>query len=363
MHKNPVCPCYSRPVNPVASGPHPGFIVRPLYDVVHFIGAPVWALAIGVLMADTAIATEPVTLFGHSEPVSDLFIGSFIMAHLALVMVRSHANPAMFKQFPVRFGLFPIVLLTVLISSMSALVVVTVIATWWDVYHSSLQTFGLGRLYDRAAGNPTPPSGDLARTLDKGLNLVLYMGPILAGATLMDHLDTMEDLADIGWLFLGSVPARTEAHQAALTNAIAALGGLYLLVYVLAYIHLYRQGYALSVQKIVLYVSTGAVSLYAWGFNSFGEAFFVMNLFHAWQYFAIVWWSENRNLRQILRVENRRFGTLITLGLFIGAAAAYGVFAHTTDASNRPIICVTLTVSIMHFWYDGFIWSVRKQQV
>ena len=45
------------------------------------------------------------------------------------------------------------------------------------------------------------------------------------------------------------------AKEGTLWGNLAALGGLYLLVYVLGYIHLYRRGYALSVQKIVLYVS------------------------------------------------------------------------------------------------------------
>ena len=33
---------------------------------------------------------------------------------------------------------------------------------------------------------------------------------------------------------------------------------------------------------------TGCVSIYAWGFRSFIDAFWVMNFFHALQYFAIV---------------------------------------------------------------------------
>jgi hypothetical protein len=33
------------------------------------------------------------------------------------------------------------------------------------------------------------------------------------------------------------------------------------------------------------------------------------------------------------------------------------------DPSVHWLGAITLIVSIMHFWYDGFIWSVRKQQV
>lgn len=27
------------------------------------------------------------------------------------------------------------------------------------------------------------------------------------------------------------------------------------------------------------------------------------------------------------------------------------------------VVAVSHVVSIMHFWYDGFVWSVRKRQV
>ena len=69
--------------------------------------------------------------------------------------------------------------------SIWAMVIGSVLATFWDVYHSSLQTFGLGRLYDKIAGND-PRVG---RRLDIALNLYIYAGPIAAGATLMDHVD------------------------------------------------------------------------------------------------------------------------------------------------------------------------------
>jgi hypothetical protein len=49
---------------------------------------------------------------------------------------------------------------------------VSVLATFWDVYHSALQTFGFARIYDRKAGND-PMVG---RRLDWHLNQLLYAG-------------------------------------------------------------------------------------------------------------------------------------------------------------------------------------------
>jgi hypothetical protein len=43
---------------------------------------------------------------------------------------------------------------------------------------------------------------------------------------------------------------------------------------------------------------------------------------------------------------------------------AYGLWAELVDSSKeRVALSVTLVVSLMHFWYDGFIWSVRRREV
>ena len=44
-------------------------------------------------------------------------------------------------------------------------------------------------------------------------------------------------------------------------------------------------------------------------------------------------------------------------------AIVYGLWAELWGQSNHYAMSVLLTVSIMHFWYDGFVWSVRKKDV
>ena len=39
------------------------------------------------------------------------------------------------------------------------------------------------------------------------------------------------------------------------------------------------------------------------------------------------------------------------------------IWAEVSDGENHLVLSCILVVSIMHFWYDGFIWSVRKKQV
>ena len=159
------------------------------------------------------------------------------------------------------------------------------------------------------------------------------------------------------------VPVFMDTHHAGFAYAVLSLGTLFTIYYVYSYLRMQRDGYQVSWLKTWLYASTGLTSIYTWGFNSFGEAFFIMNLFHAVQYFGLVWFSENRNMSRIFRVEGLPFALPITFLLFAGTAFGYGYFVEWIDGDVAPLFALTLTVSLMHFWYDGFIWSVRKKQV
>jgi hypothetical protein len=246
-----------------------------------------------------------------------------------------------------------------MVSSNYVIVTVSVIATFWDVYHSGMQTFGFGRIYDARAGND-PQRG---RKLDWALNQLLYAGPILAGATMLDHFEDFNEFNDVGLLFFSEVPVWMDGHQAYFTWALLGGGVGFLAYYLYTQIEWWRDGQVVAWPKVFLYVATGLTSLYSWGFNSWGEAFFIMNLFHALQYFGLVWATENKNMRQRLRIDGSRLGKPLTLGLFVGLALLYGIWVQYMDPNMKWLWAITLLVSILHFWYDGFVWSVRKKQV
>ncbi len=281
------------------------------------------------------------------------------MAHLVIVFFRSHVNGAIFHQYPKRFLLAPLGLFTVMMLSSWILIFVFVLAVWWDVYHSSLQTFGLGRIYDKRAGNGV----EAGRAIDKGLNLVFYVGPIFAGASLLGHVKYFERFADVGTYFFAKVPARTLSFQPFFLAAFILAAAAYLGYYVYFYFRLVKTGYRYPLQKLFLFLSTGICSIWAWGFNPFGQAFFIMNFFHAVQYFAIVWWSEKANMRAFFKLSSLEKWKFPVLFLFLVLGTVYGAWAKFLGESNHFAFSVLLTVSIMHFWYDGFIWSVRKNQV
>jgi len=315
------------------------------------------SLALGVLVSGTSLASDVRLLGGERDTLVGFFIGTVIQAHLVAVFFRSHGNPAIRRLYPIRFLVVPIVLWLAIVVSPWIAVASTVVATFWDVWHSGAQTFGFARIYERNAG--TPP--ELGRRLDFWLQQLLYAGPILAGATLMDHVDSFSKFDEIGVALFTSVPARVQSHHRELTFAVLAIGSVLVVAYVITYWRLAKRGdWKPPWLKIWLVASTGFVSLYTWGFNSWGQAFLIMNLFHGVQYLALVWAMEGKRIAALIGLG--KYPSL-ALGLYLGSVVAYGFGVQALSPDITTLWAITMVVSLMHFWYDAFIWSVRRAQV
>jgi len=344
-----------------------GFIAGPIRDSVFLIAAPLVAILayLPFYYSETAKFPLPSGITSKEAPtLTHVFLSAFIFAHLFIVFFRSHVNTSIFRMHPYRFTLVPAVLFLACWASTWVLVATMIIGVWWDVYHSAMQTFGIARIYDMKAGN-NPLAG---RRLDQVLNVLLYIGPILGGVSLMLHVTANEGQLNEYAGVQMSLFERIPFEQKLLAQIVLSIGALFLLYYLFAYYRLARNGYRISYQKVFLLIITAVVSIGCWGFNSFGEAFFVMNFFHALQYFFIVWYMEGRRITDFFRVERFRFGPQMALALFLAAGFGFGVLAVVNlDASGevfkRGVVSLLIMVSIMHFWYDGFIWSVRKKQV
>jgi hypothetical protein len=337
--------------------PRSPYIVSRSFDWLFFLGAPMWALSLGILVSGSFLANDIWFLGGEDDTLVGFFIGTMIHAHLVAVFFRSHGNPAIRKLYPIRFFIVPVILWVGIVYSPWLAAASTVVATFWDVWHSGAQTFGFARIYERNHG--TPP--ELGRRLDFVLQQVFYLGPILAGATLMDHVDSFSSFEKIGDAFFSSVPAKVEGYASYLTYGVVIVGTAVVIAYVLTYWQLARSGdWKPPWLKIWLVASTGFVSIYTWAFNSWGQAFLIMNLFHAVQYLALVWAMEGKRIAALMRLPSR---PSIALAIYLGSVLAYGLGVQALDSDLTTLWAITMVVSLMHFWYDAFVWSVRRAQV
>ncbi|HEX8825358.1 MAG TPA: hypothetical protein VF794_35920 [Archangium sp.] len=362
-------PAGSAPLSPVPAPARvkSSFIVGPLYDGLFFIFSPLLALLLGWVLSPVHNNGDTISFFGSPVSLISLASTSFIHAHLFAVFFRSHGNQDVFRRFPWRFTVVPLVVLAAQVASPWLLMFGFVVAVIWDVYHSSMQNFGLGRIYDMKRG----ADPQVGRTLDIWMSHVLYIGPILSSSvTLAVHLEAFKKLNRVGSHLFDVVPLWGSKYQWMLASGMLGAGVTYTAYYIFSYVRLARRGVPVSKQKVMLYASTALVSLLGWGFNSFGEGFLIVNFFHALQYFAIVWWAEQENLPRLFRVEGRRWAKPSALFLFLFVSLLYGVllgFGYSYLAPKGLALSTTMalvsTVALMHFWYDGFVWSVRKKAV
>ena len=335
-----------------------GYIAGRAYDWFFFILSPVLAALLGWAVSAFRLDRFRWASADNQGRVREIAVvalasAAFTHAHLIIVVFRTHLNREVFRRHPHRFTTVPIALFLASLASRWVFVFASVLTVWWDVYHSSLQTFGLGRIYDRRIGND-PKVG---RRLDYLVNLALYAGPVLAGVNLSAHLVSLNKLDALEAPSLTGLADALMARSDDLRALVVAVGVVLLALFVASYVSLTRNGYVIPLQKLALYLTTGTVSIACWGFGSFGEAFLIMNFFHALQYFAIVWWSERGTITRTFRWAPLGFGVLLSFGL------GYGVWLAHRPADLVAVVALSNVVSLMHFWYDGFVWSVRKGHV
>ena len=347
------------------------YIVSPVYDWTFFLLTPLLAVVLGALVARWPDAHATFWIGARRTTPTLLLLGALVHAHLVAVFARSHLDRAVFRAHRVRFTLVPLVVLAAMFVSDTAMVIATVLVVFWDVHHSAMQTFGLARFYDRLAGND-PAQG---RWLDLGLNWILYVGPICSGVLLAAHLQKMELFADTPLASLALLPGLLLTFQPRGAPWVWGVTVAYLVVYVVGQVALWRRGSRVSVPKVFLLVATGSCSLWVWATNPWGMAFFIMNLAHAVQYLALVWWRQRRVLVRAdaptsaptsangqpasAQPPSRRLAWLRGLFVFATIVFGYGLAAEVVTDEQRLLWCVTQTVALMHFYYDGFIWSVR----
>lgn len=342
------------------SAPTGGWIVSRRYDLLWFLAPPFVGLALGLAIGATGFARSPFLLWsGEEVTFAGLAIGALIHAHLVAVFARSHGNPEVRRRHRIAFFVVPPLLFAAIVLTAWGTVLALVVATFWDVWHSGAQAFGFARIYDARAGNDPKT----LRRLDFVMHQLLYAGPIFAGAALMDHVSVLEDFGDLEGdvaLWLARGPGVFEAHRAGLMVATLAAMFAVAIVYGAAVWRARRRGYRLPWQKTACIVGTGLCATVAWGFNSWGEAFFIMNFFHAVQYLALVWAKEGPRLAERMRLGGR---PPLALAAFLAIVFGYGAAVVVGDPEWHVWWALTMTVSLLHFAYDAFIWSVRRAEV
>ncbi len=338
------------------------FIASPLYDTLFFIASPALSLLLVILLDRWPAARSERSILGIESAPITFFIAVWSYAHAFAVFFRTHADSRIFVRHRFRFIAVPIALFLALLWSDWVMITGLAVAGFWAVYHLGMQNFGLCRIYDARRGNPP----EMGRTLDYWMTQVLTLGPFIAGLCLMPTARVFLSFEEVGWHAPQRWLQALRLAQESFAPYFIALGIAFLMFYLYSYRRLIKHGYRLCPQKIALLVSSGGVSIIAWGFLSPWKAFFAMNFFHGLQYFAIVWWTERKTMRGLLRLDEVAAGTWLALLFFAATTLLVGILYRLYGldyVTLRWAAALGLSVSLLHYWYDGFVWSVQRREV
>ena len=222
-----------------------------------------------------------------------------------------------------------------------------------------MQTYGFCRIYDAKTGT----FDTLTRRLDFAMCVIWFATAVaLSPYRLSDTLDTYYMC---GGPFIP--PSVVNLGQNLILGAAIFVSVLFAAHFVRTWV----AGHRPNPVKLGLLVTSIAFWWYCNNLVSnilVGIALF--EVFHDVQYLSLVWiYNRNRvekdsNIGGFMRFVFRRSGSLV--GLYVGLVFAYGsvsfINAHLgMDTVKRILTGVVTASTLLHFYYDGFIWKVRER--
>jgi tetratricopeptide (TPR) repeat protein len=325
----------------------------PWQDFLLFIGTPLIIVPL-ILLAQQAWSVT--TLF--------VLVASFgAMGHHLPGMMRAYGDRALFARFKVRFIVAPLLLLAVCIGLKAWNSSPLQLAIFgWGLWHAFMQAHGIARIYDAKAGSVDA----MTIRLDFLLLGSWFLGVVLLSPLRLPQL--MGFLYDCGFPL---VPHGViEALQGAAATAMLGVTA----VYVAHALRRTRAGTPPSALKLVLHVTTVAF----WAFCNLAVghvllAILLFEIFHDVQYLAIVWIFNRRRVDSdpaagaFTRFLFRQRGYLVVL--YVALVAGYGSLnllgGYTSEAYGYAGVlgAVVAASTLLHFYYDGFIWKLREADV
>ena len=319
-------------------------------DLILYVGTPLLLLPVFAL---AQARWSPQDIY--------LFVAAFgAMGHHLPGMIRAYGDRALFNRFKWRFILAPLFLLAVCVAFLWwDLKGIMLVVFFWGVWHGLMQTYGFCRIYDAKMGS----FAALTRRLDFASCVIWF-----AAAVALSPL-RMSDTLDIYYTCGGPFISPALLHQFQQVILYGAIGVSVL--FVLHFGRMWQAGKRPNPVKVALLATTIAF----WWYCNNGVANILVGIalfevFHDVQYLSLVWiYNRNRvekdsTIGGFMRFVFRRSGSLI--GLYVGLVFAYGSLAYFNahlgiETVKRVLTGVVTASTLLHFYYDGFIWKVRER--
>ena len=328
------------------------WIISPSADIIFFIGTPLFCLV--PLMALRQVLDAQTILF---------FIMSFFaMGHHLPGFMRAYGDPDLFGTFKEKFLAAPLIVIGVVaISQFYTLHGLFLMVLLWEIWHLFMQHYGIMRIYDgkNKIFSKWNAKWDWFLTICAFITVVVYSPEYFY--RILDHNQ------NVGLPFLSV----TTVHS--IKTILLVVTGAVFLCYVVNIFYRLLTRQKLSFPKIVVMFTTLFLIYFGWihiGDLTIGYAAFAA--FHDIQYFAIVWVYNNNLVKKQIKTSRllRVFFTSRSVPVLVGyvlISFLYGTINYSIELFDRAtwiksIEILVISSTLLHYYFDGFIWKMRDKR-
>ena len=326
------------------------WIFGPAADLLLLVATPVLILPAGLLASGRETAYT----------VGLLVAGFGALGHHLPGMLRAYGDRALFRRYRSRFLFGPAVFLAAALGfGLGGLNGVSLVVLVWGIWHGALQVYGFLRIYDARAGD----GSRLAARMD----LLMCLGWF--GFGVLHSPGRLGELLEL-WYALGAPlldPAWFFGFRAAWDFALYALTA--------AFLYRSLRGLAAGRGPHPVKLLAAFLSFGFWWWCSVQVPYAVLGValfevFHDVQYLSIVW-AFNR--RRAAAPDAGAFTRVLFGGgramifVYVGLVLGYGLFrflpeAGISEPAQRLVLSLVAASTMLHFYFDGFIWKIREPE-
>ncbi len=317
-----------------------------------------------LLFVGTPLLIVPAVLLAESRWSPDsiyLFVASFgAVGHHLPGMMRAYGDRALFQRFKVRFTAAPIFLVAVcLLFTLNDMSGIQLVVYLWGVWHGLMQTYGFLRIYDGKVRSVSP----ITSRLDHWMCLAWFGSAVVLSETRMwKVLNLFYDT--------GGPAISAEAVAAVRTLTFWGLVAVNVAFLVNLAVRWKNDLHPSPVKLVLMATSFG----FWWYSNVSVENVLVgialFEVFHDVQYLSIVWFFNRNRARsgsgagKFTRYLFGSSGALV--GAYVGLVFAYGSLnlvaqGIAIEPLKRVLFGMLAASTLLHFYFDGFIWKVREK--
>ncbi len=335
-----------------ASGTSPKFssrwIVNSWVDWLLIIFTPLIAIPSVLLLMNAGV---------RSETISLVVTAFFATGHHLPGLIRAYGDTELFRRFRWRFLLAPpLVFLAYFPLYQYHFSLYRLMILSWATWHGLMQLYGFVRIYDSKAGS----FSRMTAWWDWLVCLCGFVTPLFVSPQQFSML--------LDYWYTSGGPDVSPSVVSSIRTFWLAFTAISLTGFLFNYLRQWQRGPKPSPVKLLMLFSGLGLWWYAiLGIEEMIISIALFDICHDVQYLVIVWLfncrrvSANQQLGGFMRFVFRRGMVAIYLALIFlyGGSALLG--SSMLDGTMQRIFYgVLFTSTILHYYYDGFIWKVRE---